>query len=119
LSDDEKKAVAEQVKFYRRHRKLIQFGRFYRLLSPFAGNQTAWMIVSLDQKHALVWNIDVVNKANAPFETVRLVGLDPKRDYKVVGTKEVHGGDFLMSAGLPVPIQKHDFQSTLWELKAV
>ena len=115
----EQKEVRRQVDFYRRHRKLIQFGSFHRLVSPFEGNSAAWMIVSADRKHALVWNIDVLSIANPPRRFVRLCALDPKRDYQVVGTKEIHGGDFLLSTGLTIPLPTHDFQSTIWELKAV
>ncbi len=118
LSASEQKEVRNQVAFYLHHRKLIQFGRFYRLLSPFEGNRAAWMIVSRDQKQALVWNIDVLNPANPPRHFLRLQGLDPRRDYQIVGTPNIFGGDLLHGAGLPVPQQTQDFQSTVWELKA-
>ncbi|WRK54253.1 hypothetical protein SD457_04385 [Coprobacillaceae bacterium CR2/5/TPMF4] len=38
------------------YREIIQFGTFYRLLSPFDGNgnETAWMVVSKDQKLLLL-----------------------------------------------------------------
>ena len=32
------------------YRELIQFGTFYRLKSPFEGNETVWMTVSEDKK---------------------------------------------------------------------
>ena len=37
------------------YRELIQFGTFYRLKSPFEGNETVWMTVSEDKKTALVF----------------------------------------------------------------
>jgi alpha-galactosidase len=77
------------------------------------------MIISADRKHALAWNIDVLNSGNAPRRFLRLHGLNPKRDYAVVGTKEIWGGDYLHAQGLLVPAQSGDFQSTLWELKAI
>ncbi|SDU05812.1 alpha-galactosidase [Verrucomicrobium sp. GAS474] len=119
LSAEEKKEVAAQVAFYKRHRKLIQFGRFHRLASPFEGNSTAWAVVSPDGGEALVWNIDVLHPANPGHRRLRVAGLDPKRTYRVVGTKHTFGGDLLRNVGLLVPLQKHDFQSTVWELKAV
>ena len=54
LTDQEKEEVKQQVKFFKAHRETIFNGRFYRLLSPFEGNETCWMIVSNDQKTALV-----------------------------------------------------------------
>jgi alpha-galactosidase len=118
LNREEKKLVAEQVAFYKRHRQLIQFGKFYRLISPFENEAAAWMIVSPDQKQALVWHVYTLIRPNAPRERLRLQGLDPARDYKVCSTKEIFGGDFLHNAGLAIPLPKADFQSTLWELKA-
>src|SRR5699024_4140374 len=38
LSTEEKKEIKEQVNFYKQHRQLLQFGTFYRLKSPFEGN---------------------------------------------------------------------------------
>lgn len=54
LSEEELKQVKEQVAFMKKYRKLIQVdGDFYRLLSPFKGNETAWMVVSQDKKQAI------------------------------------------------------------------
>ncbi|MDD3016746.1 MAG: alpha-galactosidase, partial [Lactococcus chungangensis] len=39
MSQTEKTVVLEQVAFYKIHRKLLQYGKFYRLLSPFESNQ--------------------------------------------------------------------------------
>ncbi len=119
LTASEQEEVKRQVAFYQQHRRLIQFGAFYRLASPFAGNNTGWIVVSPDRKQALVWNIDVLHPGNAPRTFLRLHGLDPKRDYAVVGTKEIWGGDYLHATGLLIPEQKSDFQSTLWALRAV
>ena len=47
LSEAEMEQVKEQVAFMKRYRRLIQVeGDFYRLLSPFEGNETAWIVVS-------------------------------------------------------------------------
>ncbi|MCP3763517.1 alpha-galactosidase [Domibacillus sp. A3M-37] len=40
LTEDEKEEVKRQVAQYKKIRPLIQFGDFYRLLSPFDGNKT-------------------------------------------------------------------------------
>ena len=46
LTEAEKIAVKAQVARYKEIRKLIQFGDFYRLKSPFEGNETAWLFVN-------------------------------------------------------------------------
>jgi len=119
LGAAEQKEVAAQVAFYKKHRQLIQFGRFHRLISPFTENGAAWMVVDPKQDHALVWYIHRLSKPNAARIRLRLTGLDPARNYKLVATGEIFDGDFLQNAGLVVPLAQHDFQSYLWEFKAV
>jgi alpha-galactosidase len=118
LSSEEMKLVAEQVAFYKQKRKLIHTGKFYRLVSPFENEAAAWMVVSADQKEALIWHVYTLIRANPWRTRLRLQGLDPALDYRVKSTKEIFGGDFLLEAGLPVPLPKTDFDSILWELKA-
>ena len=50
LAADDRRAIADQVAFYKANRELFQRGRFVRLRSPFedGGNQTAWMVVAPD-----------------------------------------------------------------------
>ncbi|AGT32463.1 hypothetical protein M493_11065 [Geobacillus genomosp. 3] len=103
---------------YKDVRRLVQFGTFYRLLSPFEGNETAWMFVSEDQSEALVAYFRVLAEANAPLSHLRLKGLDPSQDYEIEGLG-VYGGDELMYAGVAVPHRSGDFISTVWRLKTV
>ena len=56
LTKDEKELVKQQVKFYKAHRHLIQYGDFYRLESPFeGGSKVAWEFVSPDKSEALLF----------------------------------------------------------------
>ena len=54
ISEEEFAEVKEQIKFMKQHRQLLQFGTFYRLVSPFETNMNAWMVVSEDKTEALV-----------------------------------------------------------------
>ena len=54
LTEDEIQQVKEQIVFMKEYRKILQFGTFYRLKSPFEGNETAWMAVSQDKRTAIV-----------------------------------------------------------------
>jgi len=118
LTEKEKETIKEQVAFYKDVRHLVQFGTFYRLLSPFAGNEAAWMFVSADRSEALVAYFRVLAEANAPLSYLRLKGLDPNQDYEVEGLG-VYGGDELMYAGVALPYRLGDFISMMWRLKAV
>lgn len=118
FSNEEKDAVKEQVKTYKSLRNLIQYGDFYRIKSPFEGNDTAWMFVSEDQTEAFAAFFRVLAKPNPSLVWLRLEGLNPEMDYEIEGTGEVVGGDVLMNAGLDIPYRHGDFQSITWKLKA-
>ncbi|MEG0628859.1 MAG: alpha-galactosidase, partial [Enterococcus sp.] len=121
LSDSEKAEVKEQIQFYKEHRRLIQYGDFYRLLSPFDSNEeTSWMFVSEDKQEALFFYYQILSEAHAPSKRVKLVGLDPNKVYQVEGFDQPIGGDELMNSGLYLnPELVGDFESRRLLLKAV
>ncbi|MDD4797496.1 MAG: GH36 C-terminal domain-containing protein, partial [Eubacteriales bacterium] len=83
LSDDHRRAVAEQVAFYKEHRMLLQYGDFYRLNRPDAENACAWMVVSPDKKEAMLGYYRVLVHPNSAFELLRTAGLDDATLYEV------------------------------------
>ncbi|CAM3382810.1 alpha-galactosidase [Marinicrinis lubricantis] len=117
FSQEEQELVKQQVDFYKENRSLIQFGTYYRLLSPFEGNEAAWMFVSQDLSEALIAYFKVLAQPNEPLSTLRLKGLDPNADYTIEGEEGSAGGDELMYAGLAVPRLTGDFQSVIWKLR--
>lgn len=125
LTDEEKLAVKQQISLYKDMRFLIQSGEFYRLRSPFQGNDTAWMFVLEDGSEALVAYFQVLSEPNAPLKKLRLNGLNSNHDYLVYDAdrpedgEELFGGDELMRVGLKLPIWKGDFRSRLYRLRRV
>lgn len=119
FSAEEQEEVKVQVALYKEVRHLVQFGDFYRLLSPFEGNDTAWMFVSKDKSEAFAVFVTVLQEPNPVLGRFRLQGLDAGRDYKLQGTGTVYGGDELMFAGLPKPQFHGDFSSQVFRFKAV
>jgi len=103
LSDEEKKQVKAQVAFYKEIRKIIQFGDFYRLKSPFEGNEVAWTFVSKDKSEAVVSFFRQSAEPNPNFTSLRILGLDPNGQYQDRLTDTIYGGDELMYVGLNVP----------------
>lgn len=101
LSPGELEEVSDQVRFMKNHRRLIQFGTFYRLQSPFDSNIAAWMVVSEDKKEALVGRYRILSCVNGPYERLRLKGLMSDAKYIVNGSSS-HFGDELMNLGLIV-----------------
>lgn len=100
LTADEREMVRKQIQFMKQYREIIQFGTFYRLISPFDNSQfTAWMVVSEDKKTALVGYYKILNEVNGPYHRVKLHGLNPDFSYCVDGVS-AHYGDELMEVGL-------------------
>ena len=150
LSDAEIETVKKQIAFMKEHRELIQMdGDFYRLLSPFEGNETAWMVVSSDKTQAVAAFYQRLNKVNASWLRLKLDGLDANTKYEVscdmapvtsydAKIAEAYGhkteedsvktyqayGDEVMSAGIPIDREElnkkgGDFASLLYTLKKV
>ena len=119
LSADELKEVRQQIRFVKAHRMTLLYGDFHRLLSPWDGNDTAWMTVAPDQKKAIF----VLVRSHAPaYEMpplVKLQGLHPALVYKIQETGESYTGAELMQFGLCCPLPDGDAASVSYVLEAV
>ena len=109
LGDRGRELVRRQVAFVKQHRQLLQFGTFWRLKSPFASNEAAWMTVSPDRQEAILADFRVLQEVNVGYRRLKLAGLDPDTLYRVtpLGSGAVPSGkvreifgDELMYAGL-------------------
>ncbi|XJZ26713.1 alpha-galactosidase [Bacillota bacterium Lsc_1132] len=127
MSEQEKKKVKNQINFYKENRKLLQRGSFYRLLSPFEkdGNVTSWIVVSEDQKEAIVGRYQVLGKPNPGYERLMLKGLNDEMEYKIEGIQGTFYGDELMNAGILLDqtvsgsLQWGDFTSQIFKLSSL
>jgi len=120
FTEEEKKEVAKQIEQYKSIRELIQFGDMYRILSPFEGNDTAWMYVSEDKNEAFIVYVQTLAIPNPPMKRLRLKGLDPNKEYLLEEQPNtIIGGDELMYLGLNIPEIRGDFKSITWKLKSV
>ena len=130
LGEEDKAEIRRQIAFMKEKRDLIQKGTFYRLKSPFEGNETAWMIISEDQKKALVGYYRVMQPVNVGFKRLKLKGLKEDTCYKVSGYDYDCYGDELMQVGMILSDSasgvwkkgvndKGDFQAEVFEIVAV
>lgn len=130
LTEEDQQKIKAQVAFMKENRALFQFGTFYRLQSPFTHEAAAWMVVSEDQKTALVGYYKPHAPANEPYERIRLMGLDPNLCYRVSLNDTLCGGDELMQYGLITSehavkspdlntVLGGDYRSRLYRLTAV
>lgn len=130
LTEEEIREVKEQIHFMKKYRSILQFGTFYRLKSPFEGNETVWMVVSEDKKTSIVGWYRTLNVVNDAYRRVQLKGLNPDYLYKNALNETENYGDELMNLGLittdvtagEVPSDKKpctDFESRIYVLEAV
>lgn len=130
LTSEERTQAIAQIEWMKEHRELLQFGTFYRLLSPFEGNYTSWMVVSNDKKEAIVGWYRTLSEVNIGYHRVKLQGLDENLSYSINQSEEVYDGDLLMNAGLITSdhtcgevkpddwTERGDFVSKIYYLKA-
>lgn len=100
LSEEEKTVVAKQVTHYKEYQSLIYNGDYYRLANPFEDGMSAWSWISEDKKTILVQGVLFRAKPNVLRKTLRLMGLEAKKNYKIAGTEGVYTGVALMSGGV-------------------
>ncbi|RNA68506.1 alpha-galactosidase [Alteribacter keqinensis] len=100
MSEAEREEVKKQIRFYKENRALIQNGLFYRLISPFGSNETAWSVVDKDQTKAIAGFYQVLAEPNPGFKKLKLTGLNPEKEYRVSGKARTYFGDELMNSGL-------------------
>ena len=116
ISEEEKEAMRQQVALYKEIRQTVQFGDFYRIVSPFdEPGETGWIMVSQDKSEAFAVYAHSLNRPTQYPFFFRLKGLDPAADYLIDG--KVYGGDELMQIGLTIPPNRQDFSSHSWVIR--
>ena len=85
LPEAEQAEVAQHIALYKELRNTIQFGNFYRLMSPFEGtqNETAWQFVSKDGNEVILMYFRNLCQPQGNIRKLRLVGLDENATYEV------------------------------------
>lgn len=126
FTSEEKDIVKKQVEYYKEIRHIVQFGDFYRIKSPYEGNETAWIFVTEDKKEAVASYFRVLAKPNVLATRIKLQGLNPDYMYEIVGEDMILSGEELMYIGVDIPImdEEHyrvygDFYTVRWRLKKV
>ncbi|MGO2083026.1 alpha-galactosidase [Vagococcus sp.] len=118
LTELEKIEIKKQVTFYKKHRKLFQYGRFIRLLNPFESNDVAWIHVAKNQKTAILQYFRVLAEESYPLVRLKAAGLVPNKRYQMNGL--IAYGDEWMTVGFYVdPDLKGDYQSETFYFKQI
>lgn len=110
FTGEERAQVREQIRSYKAVQSLVLQGDMYRLLSPFEGNEAAWMFVSGNQEEFFFAWFRIQAKPNPSITRVRLRGIRPELTYRCRETGECYHGDELMEIGLRMEAHG-DYQS--------
>ncbi|AQW21429.1 alpha-galactosidase [Lentilactobacillus curieae] len=101
LDDDTLAEMKEQVEFYKQYRQVFQFGKFYRIESPFdtRGSYSSWEVVDGNQEVAIAGLYQTLQRPNDSYIRLYFKGLKEDAQYQVNNDPHVYYGDELMNAG--------------------
>ncbi|NLJ89760.1 MAG: alpha-galactosidase, partial [Clostridiales bacterium] len=74
FTPEEKKDIKDQIAFYKKYRRVFQYGRFYRIKS-YKDNKVIWQVLSRDKETALTGFFQTLTKAAESSDRLRVVGL--------------------------------------------
>lgn len=117
LPADEQKEIREQITFYKKHRSLFQFGKFYRLQSADDFFATAWLFTN--DEEAIVIYFNGLARPAVPVKYVKTRYLEEQAIYKNTATGKLVSGAELNQAGITIPRIKEDFSTLLFHWKKI
>lgn len=85
LTPFDRKCIAAQVAYYKAHRRLFQFGTFYRVRTPEHDNRPVWLVVSEDRREAIACLFQFRAEPAHTQDILRLTGLDDALLYEIEG----------------------------------
>lgn len=114
IPEEDRRLIPEQTAMYHKYNDLIRTGDYYRIAS-YSQNRyfDCWQVVSKDQDEVLLTFIQVMNRANSHSRRIKLLGLDPQKEYRLEGGDMVCLGSTLMNAGIQIENLWGDFKGTL------
>lgn len=107
LTSFERKCIKAQIAWYKEHRRVLQFGDFYRVPIPGPGGKRAWLCVSPDRRKAVALFFQQTALAGRTRDVLKLAGLDDALEYTVLGREQyvaVSAFGSLVKHALPVKI---------------
>ena len=115
LTPEEKEETREQVRTFKKHYQLFQFGDYYRITSPLENRDfTAWEYADKEGKEAYMGVVFTDLHGNPAAQSVKFRGLCTEKVYKMWKDHEVVGeytGAALMNGGILLPVPKENYDS--------
>ncbi len=111
MSRFDKAAVRKQIEFYKEHRKLLQFGTFYRIGDFFKDDIVKWEMVSPDKSEAVLGYFVDRAKPNRGNDVIKFAGLEENFKYHLTSRRQLLSlrpfGTFI-NAPLPLKLNIED-----------
>lgn len=85
LNAESRYLIRQHIAFYKKWRKVLQFGQFYRVLT---GNVHEWICVSQNRKYAVGLLLQELTRPNTHSQRFFGFGLDPARKYRMYNIPE-------------------------------
>lgn len=115
LTPEEKEAVRQQIRDYKKYWDLIHNGDYYRLHTPGKDTEmAAWNFVSKDKKEALLNVVSLTTHANANVSYVKCKGLDPAQKYYCEEDGCLYDGSALGHIGVQIPVVFEEYHA--WQM---
>ncbi len=124
-SPQEMATAKKYIEAYKAMREVVQHGSLYRLISPQHNSEdSATESVSADRSEGVLFAFLHSSEGTIAYPTVRLLGLDPDRQYRIEGIAEtrldaprVASGRYWMEHGVSPPLSG-DFQAAAYVFTA-
>lgn len=114
IPKEDREQIPNQIAEYHKYNALVRGGDYYRIASYQTNHMyDCYEVVSKDKSEALVTFVQVLNRPNYHSRCIKLLGLDPNKQYLIEGENRLYYGDTLMNAGILIPNMWGDFQSKL------
>lgn len=83
LTKFEEKVIKKQIKYYKDHRSLFQFGEMYRVKNPFFENGTTLVVTNPEKTEAILGVFKTLENPNGGLEKFPMEMLRPELLYKI------------------------------------
>ena len=85
----EEKAIKNQITYYKMHRQLLQYGHFYRVLSPFETEYCQWLVTDSSYSKVLMGFYQSLAKPNFKSEILAMPYIDTEKSYHMTNRDQL------------------------------
>ncbi len=120
ISPADRAEIRRQTDRYRELHWIVREGDYYRVASYQENHlYDCWQMVSKNKSDVLMIFVQVLSEPNRRSYKLKLPGLDPKGQYRLVGTQDVYSGEMLMYGGFVIQREHGDFISNVYHFRKI